>query len=147
MKEKEYPIKYALLPVKEVKYENGRDFYVNSCYIVSKAYVVEEYKKKNRDGEIKTTYKVCFPHAILDSRINYFRKTPDSALARDNEFVVSKLYDNYEDAKKQFDLLNINVDIDKLNNYEDLESEILELTKDLVVQGETDKVIQKVKRG
>lgn len=143
MKENEYLVKYALLPVKEEVYDKRRSFYKTICYIVSKVFVEEEHNKKNNDGDIYTTYKVCFPHTVLDGRINYFRNTPESPLARNNEMVVSKLFDDFEDAKKQFELVNINVDDNKLKNYELIESEILELTKDLIVSSEKNKHLVK----
>ena len=133
---KEYPIKYALLPVKENVCDNGRDYDKNVCFIVSKAFVEEEYKKELKDGSINSTYKVCFPHTVKDKLINYLRKTPESTLARDNEMVVSNLYDEYEDAKRKFDIINLCVDYDTLNYYEVIESEILELTKDLGITKE-----------
>jgi hypothetical protein len=136
MKDKNYPIKYALLPVQEEVFDNGRDYYQTACFIVSKAFVEEEYKQLKKDGTTTTSYKICFPHTVKDKRINYLRKSPDSSLARDNEFVVSKLYDTYVDAKKEFDLINLYVPLDKLNVYEDIELEILELTRDLVVEKE-----------
>jgi len=142
---KEYPIKYALLPVDEKIHEDGKEFTTHACFIVSKAYVEEKYNNKRKDGTINNTYKVCFPHTVKDGRINYLRRTPESPLVRDNEFVVSKLFDDYIEAKKEFDLVNIFVPLNKLNKYEDLELEILELTKDLEVSKENKVAKQKIK--
>ncbi len=142
---KEFPIKYALLSAKESVYENGREYANHACYIVSKAFVEEQYQNKTNNGTIKTTYKVCFPHTVKDGRINYLRKDPESPLARDNEFIVSKLFDDYAEAKKEFDLLNLFVPLNKLNAYENIELEILELTKDLETDTEKNKDKQKIR--
>ncbi len=127
-------VKYTLLPIKETRInEKGEDYCSTVGYIVSKAYVEEEYIKKKEDGSINTTYKVCFPYTVLDNRINYLRRTPESPLVRSNEAVVSKLYDNYDDVVAEKEERNIFVSEHMVDKYNEIEKELLELTKDLEV--------------
>jgi hypothetical protein len=135
MQKRNYPVKYALLPITERKMSNsGREYSETACFIVAKTYVVEEYKRIPEEGEIITTYRVCFPHVALEDRVNHFRKTPDSDLARDNEMVVSNLYDTYEEAKAYKDERNLLVSPETLEKYQLVEDEIQALTVDLEVE-------------
>ena len=127
-------VKYALLPVKETRInEKGEDYFSTVGYIVSKAFVEEEYIKEKEDGSVNTTYKICFPYTVLDNRINYLRRTPESPLVRSNEVVVSKLYDNYDDAVAEKEERNILVSEHLTDKYNEIEKELLELTNDLEV--------------
>ena len=127
-------VKYALLPVKETRInEKGEDYFSTVGYIVSKAFVEEEYIKEKEDGSVNTTYKICFPYTVLDNRINYLRRTPESPLVRSNEAVVSKLYDNYDDAVAEKEERNILVSEHLTDKYNEIEKELLELTNDLEV--------------
>ena len=146
MKEKTYPVKYTLLPIREERMSKmGKPYDKVVCYIVAKAYVVEEYKKYKEDGTYTTTYKVCFPHIVYTERVNHYRKTPDSPLARDNEYVTSKLFDNYEDVLAEKEQANIFAQKDIVEKYKETETQILELTKDLKVKGEKSKTYIKEK--
>ena len=100
MKECNYPVKYALLPIKEYRTNKmGKEYQETVCHVVAKAYVVEEYRKYNEDGTVSSTYKICFPHVVLTERVNHFRKTPDSPLARDNEMVTYRKFGSQESIK------------------------------------------------
>ncbi len=137
MEKKDYPIKYALLPVKEFRTgSNGSEYGEIVCYIVSKAYVVEEYKVRKNDDSYSTTYKVCFPNFFYSGGLNLYRKTPDSDLARDNEMVVSTLYDSLEMAQKAREEKNLLYSDEVLNNYMYFEDIVAGLTEDLTVTGE-----------
>ena len=102
-----YLVKYCLLPIKEEKHGKiGNEFQTTVCYIVSKAFIVEEYKVNFQSGTSKTTYKACFPYIVNNNRINHLRKLPDDDLARNNEAVVSKLFDTYEDSTRALTIRN-----------------------------------------
>ena len=140
MKECNYPVKYALLPIKEYRTNKmGKEYQETVCHVVAKAYVVEEYRKYNEDGTVSSTYKICFPHVVLTERVNHFRKTPDSPLARDNEMVTSSLYDTFEEAQAYRDERNLLVDQSILDKYKDVENELTVLTSDLTISSDTKK--------
>lgn len=134
MERKEYPVKYALLPVKElITPEFGNNFYSTIGYIVSKAYVLEKNKVRMNDGNYRTTYKVCFPHLVVDDRINYLRKDPSSDLRRDNEMAVGDLFDSFEEAQAVREERNSHTTTAIRKRLEEHESIVLELTEDLEV--------------
>ena len=83
------------------------------------------------------SYKVCFPYVVLSDTVNTFRKDPDSPLARDNEKVVSRLFDNYEDAVADKERRNVFISQEVLDKYKLFEDQILRLTSDLNVKGES----------
>ena len=136
-----YLVKYCLLPIKEEKHGKiGNEFQTTVCYIVSKAFIVEEYKVNFQSGTSKTTYKACFPYIVNNNRVNHLRKLPDDDLARNNEAVVSKLFDTYEDALAEKEVRNIFAKPELVEKYKILEDEIQELTKDLIVENNDSKV-------
>ncbi len=105
-----FPIKYAILELKEKGgyITNYKD--IVRGYIVSKCWVVESSIKYFSDGSSKLFHKVIFPYKDLD--------TLKTSLRNDDQYigervtinydfnynpypvdVVSKLFDSYEDAK------------------------------------------------
>lgn len=134
MEKKVYPVKYALLPVKElVTPDVGNSFYSTIGYIVSKAYVLEKNRIRMNDGKYRSTYKVCFPHLVVDDRVNYLRKEPTSDLRRDNEMAVGDLFDFLEDAEVVREERNSHATDAIRRKLEEYESIVLGLTEDLAV--------------
>ena len=140
-----YPVKYAVYPVKELTCsERGNEYEKLVCFIVSKAYVMEEVKYMNNEGKYQKNYKVCFPHIISDQRINYYHVTPNSDVGKDNVIVTSKLFDSYDEALEIKDNKNLLYDSNIVDKYNIMEKEILELEKDMEVN--KDNIDTKIKR-
>ena len=110
-KEINYPIKYAVLELKEVGgYSQGWED-ITKGFIVSKCYVVESKIKYLADGSSEIYHKVVFPHKDLSEfkvalklRNNTSvgdRITPQyNALSKPYPIdIVTDLFDTYEDAK------------------------------------------------
>lgn len=144
MEDLKYPVRYALLPVKaQRKNKEGEVFYIDECYIVSKAYVTEEHILFLEDGSIGGNYKVCFPYLVYSNGIDMEKKTPIDYKKKDHEATVFYLYDSYEEAKEEKDKRNILIPEETINKYQPLEDTLLELTNDMKV--EKDKQV-KIKR-
>ena len=110
-RELKYPIKYAILELKEqggwlVGYED-----ITQGFIVSKCYVVGSEIKYYQDGKNEITHKVVFPFKnISDFRVSLQRgssynsyETVPAYDACGNLYpvdVVSSLFDSYEQAKE-----------------------------------------------
>lgn len=110
-RELKYPVKYAILELKEqggwlVGYEN-----ITQGFIVSKCYVVGTNIKYYSNGENEIIHKVVFPFKnISDFRVSLQRgssynsdETIPSYDACGNPYpvdVVLSLFDSYEEAKK-----------------------------------------------
>lgn len=109
-KEINYPIKYAVLELKERGgWLNGyKD--ITQGFIVSKCYVIESNVQYNSDGDYKVTHKVVFPFSDIEcfknslrcGRYNIGNKEIPKYDACDRVYpinVVSDLFDSYEEAK------------------------------------------------
>lgn len=106
--ENKYPVKYAVLELKE----NGG--FINQYkdiirgYVVSKCYVIESSFRYFSDGSSKTYHKVVFPFKDLnsfrvsfDNKNNYIgnRVVPGYDVDYNLVDIVSELFDTYEEAK------------------------------------------------
>ena len=136
MEKLNYPVKYALLPVKaRRKNKEGEEFFIVDCYIISKVYVMEEHRKYLEDGSYGGNYKVCFPYLVYSDGINYDKKTPID-YKNNNVETVFYLYDTYLEALAEKDNRNVLVSDEIVKKYKPFEDEILELTKDMFVEKE-----------
>lgn len=104
-----YPIKYAVLELKEqggwsTNYED-----VTVGFIVSKCYVVEQNTRYLQNGTSKTSYKVVFPYKDFNNYkyrllrgidINEHEHVPEYNYYREctNANTVSDVFDTYEEA-------------------------------------------------
>ena len=131
MQKREYPIKYALYPVKEYRGDDRREYKELVCFIISKAYVMERNSYLTNTGERKFTYKICYPHTIYDGRVSYLHITPESPVLNDHLNVTANLYDTYEDALEDKDEKNLKYNPNTVDKYNILETEILELENDM----------------
>ncbi len=137
MIELNYPVKYALLPVKARRTnKRGEEFFITECYIVSKTYVMEEHRKYLEDGTYGVNYKVCYPYVAYTDGISKERKTPIDFKNQEHKAVVFYLYDNYEDAVAAKEKWNVLVPEQIVENYKPLEDKISALTNDLTIKGE-----------
>lgn len=115
MKEDNYPIKYAVLKLRE----EGRAYSVTRGYIVEKCYVAESIIKNYGDRKSKIVHKVVFPFsnlAVFKEALcrNYQdigkKEVPEINLDGNVDLscvhYVSNLYNTYEDAKKEADEKN-----------------------------------------
>lgn len=109
-KEINYPIKYAVLELKEkggflVGYEN-----ITQGFIVSKCYVMESNIVYNSDGSNEVTHKVVFPFknilclevSIRNGKQNIGKENIPSYDANNRPYpvnIVTNLFDSYEEAK------------------------------------------------
>ncbi len=109
-KEIKYPIKYAILELKErggylVGYED-----ITQGFIVSKCYVLESSIIYNSDGSNKEIYKVVFPFSNIEEFKNSLRNgKPNIGNAKIPRYdvsgeiystnIVTELFDSYELAK------------------------------------------------
>lgn len=101
-----YPIKYAILELKENGgwLNNYED--ITQGYIVSKCYVMESSIKYFRDGTSKLSYKVVFPfknNSNLELSLQHLREEPNPSRDLCGECypvdIVSNLFDSYDEAK------------------------------------------------
>ena len=147
MEKKDYPVKYAILPVKELIIpEFGNSFHSTIGYIVSKAYVLEKNKTRMNNDSYRTTYKVCFPHILDNYGVNYFRKNPYSDLRRDNEMAVGEVFDSFEKASAVRVERNSHTTVATRKKLEEYEAVILGLTEDLEVLPDEFHVSDEVKQ-
>ena len=119
--EQKYPIKYAVLELKErggwsVGYED-----VIKGYIASKCYVVESIIKYLPNGSSKVYHKVVFPLNDFETfklklsrkNLNHFSKDTVKYDACDNPYpssIVEEIFDNYDEAKTHAELKNKNLE-------------------------------------
>lgn len=114
----EYPIKYAVLKLKREGGWNDNYEDVTVGYIASKCYLVESSIKYRRDGSNAIMHSVVFPYS--DFTRFYFQDNPNiSSLPIEEEprydaldypypiRIVDKLFDNYEEAKKEAEIQNL----------------------------------------
>ncbi len=130
--EKKYPVKYALLPVKTRRMNNKEELFVDECYIVSKAYVMEEHRKYREDGEYSVNYKLLFPYLAYSNGLSEERE-PSDYLHKNREVIAFSVFDTLEEAEQEKDRRNVLVSQEVIDKYKPLETEILELTKHMVV--------------
>ncbi len=143
MLEVKYPVKYALLPIKARRTnKRGEEFFIDECYIVSKAYVLEEHRKYLEDGTYSVNYKICFPYVVYTDGINLEKRTPRLHSSKDYETTSFYLYDSLEDAKAAKEKKNVLISESVVEKYQPFEDSILELTEDMVVDN---KERQKIK--
>ena len=120
MSEYKYPVKYAVLEVRETGgWSNNYEDLIRG-YIVSKCYVIESKERFYKDGNSKVSYKVLFPYkdiSIYKMSINRGNTYLGDRLvprldACDNIYdteVVSNVFDTKEEALILKDQLNIDL--------------------------------------
>ena len=144
MEKLNYPMKYALLPVKSCRTNKiGKDFFINECYIVSKVYVMEEHILFLEDGNYVSNYKVCFPYLVYSDGIDLEKKTPKDYKKNNHEETVLFLYDSFEDANAAKESRNVLVPNEVVERYQLFEDKILELTSDMIIEKEKSVKIMK----
>jgi hypothetical protein len=140
MKSINYPVKYALLPVKtHRKTKNGEDFFITDCYIVSKAYVMEEHRAYRETGDYNANYKIFFPYVVVansDGITSYNRGEPSDYFNKNYEDKAFYLYDSYEEALAAKEERNVLVSEEIIKKYKPIEEELLELTKNMIVEND-----------
>ena len=116
-KEINYPIKYAVLELKErggylAQYED-----ITKGFIVSKCYVVQSSIEYYKDGTNRTTHKVVFPFNDI-SEFKFSLKYKKQRIGEENIphydasnnpypiNIVTELFDTYEEAKSLATLKN-----------------------------------------
>ena len=101
MKKVKYPVKYALLPIKERRTnKDGEEYFINICHIVSKVFVTKEFRVYLEDGNYDVNYSVCFPYEVNSDGIIEEMRIPSFNSSDYNETIAFDLYDNYEEAQK-----------------------------------------------
>ena len=111
IKERKYPIKYAVLELKERGGWSCNYAYITQGFIVSKCYVVESNIVYHSDGSNSITHKVvfpfedisCFKNSLRYGRSNIGDKQVPSYDACDRPYpinIVDELFDSYEESKK-----------------------------------------------
>ena len=144
MEQLNYPMKYALLPVKSRrKNKNGEEFIINECYIVSKVYVMEEHIIFLEDGNYGGNYKVCYPYLVYSDGIDLEKKTPIDYRKMDHEETIFYLYDTFEDATAAKEKVNVLIPTDVVEKYKPFEDRLLELTSDMLVEKDNKVKIKK----
>lgn len=155
MKECNYPVKYAVLPLYDVVGRDGfgQRNYDIVAYIVTKAYLLGETKIYRENGDVEYDYKVFFPYMsyleiIKDKRhdIDY----NDIRKWNNNQYInsVSNVYETYEEAKQEAEYLNEKgwvycyTDIEE---YLNVESILLEHTENMKITKENTKKKIKIK--
>jgi len=132
MKKVKYPVKYALLPIKERRInKDGEEFFINICHIVSKVFVTKEFRVYLEDGNYDVNYSICFPYEVNSDGIIEEMRIPSFNSSDYNETIAFDLYDNYEEAQKAKEDKNFLVPIEVVENYKTIEENLQELTKDL----------------
>lgn len=111
--EMNYPIKYAVLPIKVMPEEcyapgtfgGSEDFDVRG-YIVSKVYLTKEIMSYEKDGTSKLYYEITYPYPTENS-IYRERTYPYSIWSGEiNRELVDNVFDTYEEAKEKANTLN-----------------------------------------
>lgn len=131
-----YPIKYALMPIIEQTgwthgmHELEREYGV-VCYIISKCYVIKETKKYDINGTSDIKYQVVFPYEYHEYS-GWKREEPSFNLINNgctNAVTVDKLYDSFEEAKKDKEEKNEKIHKSKYAymRFEDLKEKIDEI--------------------
>lgn len=98
-----YPIKYAVLPIKEKEYRDS-DWY-DVCYVIVKCFVLEEKVEHHLDGTNRNKYFVVCPYQRGDSYYDFKKSPPDDYYGE----WVNKVFDTYEDALKEKEYKNEDV--------------------------------------
>ena len=114
-----YPVKYAVLELKEQGDWSNSFIDITRGYIVSKCYIVDTNTKYFADGKSDTTYNVVFPYDDIrafkasieknDIEKNIgFKKVPSLNPYKEysSAVKVNKVYDNYEDANQEANIKN-----------------------------------------
>ena len=150
-KKNNFPVKYAVI---EIKGTSGFDgFGVRKletiAFIVSKAYLVKESICYNSDGTYDTKYNVFFPYEN-PLCLKGERKVPTYNHFADEysyNSIVSKVFDNYEEAKEWADDCNFSkllyIYYKDLHEYDKVEQNLLEKLEDMQIT--PDKVLIKRK--
>ena len=116
-KELKYPIKYAVLEIKENGGYPARYQELTRGFIASKCYVISSSIEYLRNGDTKISHQVVFPHTDYElfKRILYDRREVigDRIVPRYNACDqiypctrVSELYDDYDSANQQAETMN-----------------------------------------
>ena len=109
-----YPVKYAVLELKEPGGWNTNYKDVTRGNIVSKCYVLESIIKYTEDGISERQYKVFFPHNNLETFKNNIRHGFQVLGKKDtdieyNTVMVTDVFDTFEDAEKLCNKMNDNL--------------------------------------
>ena len=132
MKKVKYPVKYALLPIKERRTnKDGEEYFINICHIVSKVFVTKEFRVYLEDGNYDVNYSVCFPYEVNSDGIIEEMRIPSFNSSDYNETIAFDLYDNYEEAQKAKEDKNFLFSIETVEKYDDIEERLQILTKNL----------------
>lgn len=96
-----YPVKYALMPVREqIEFKSDREYEI-VMYIVSKCYLISEKKIYSGDGKRRYSYEVVFPIVIDDVRnvsVSLPQYSNDGHCV--NSLLVERLFDDFDEASK-----------------------------------------------
>ena len=146
MEEVKYPVKYALMPVKTYRTNKmGEEYITDICYLISKAYVIEEHRKYQEDGTYSVKYQICFPYKVYTEGISPIKTTPSKNAHNSNETLAFNLFDSYEEAliaKEQKNAFTPDEVVEQFQQYED---KIQELTKDMVIDSEKEDFDKKIR--
>ena len=110
LKEGNYPIKYALMPIKEITETTYGPFgaenhYETIAYIVSKCFLTKEITYYSSDGKSSTEYEVVFPYqknqGLYNTEFDFTRREhPDFSCNGNclNSSHVTEIFENYNKA-------------------------------------------------
>ena len=113
-----YPIKYAVMPIKEKEYRDS-DWY-DVCYVIVKCFVLEEKVEHHADGTKRNKYFVVCPYQRGDSYYDFKKSPPDDYYGE----WVRNVYDTYEEALEEKNKRNIDMEpfiLDKERRKKELE--------------------------
>ena len=137
MEEVKYPVKYALMPVEAyITNKRGEEFVIDKCYIISKAYVLEEHRKYQEDGTYSVKYQICFPYKVYTEGISSVKTTPHLHSSSSNNTLAFYLFDSYEEALIAKEKKNALIPNEVVDQYQSYEDRIQELTKDMLIDPE-----------
>ena len=162
MVRKKYPIKYALMPVRERVDGHGKKYEI-ALYIVSKCYVISKIRDYIGDRDSKCSYEVVFSFSIDDNDgISLVLPQYSEKSICVNSIVVDGLFEDFDEAlsvakKKNQEILDKKIDSlpcgsryqteqqvalvrkrhkELLDRYKKIEA-LNELRSDLVISGDT----------
>ena len=139
MGEVKYPVKYALMPIEAYRINKmGEEYIAKKCYIISKAYIIEEHRKYQEDGTYSVKYQICFPYKVYTEGISPIKTTPSKNAHNNNETLAFYLYDSYEEALIAKEQKNAFLPDEIVEHFQSYEDRIQELTKDMIIDSEKD---------
>ena len=131
MRYHDYPVRYALFPIKDFKVAKiGKEYLATICYIVTKAYLLKEEKYYTTEDKSKTIYTLLFPYLILPKRNDSIE---NSHLIKEMEYLmnVQEVFNTYEEAADCRNKLNTFYHPSDVERNMSLEYEIAKLTKQM----------------